>query len=324
MDALENCPITELPAKSSHVIENQYVYLIDIDGKNMGIKLPLDYKQWDTDPIYKENKYIVASIFLNGQFVYNFDNLGYILIALDDIKQRLKEGGYPHSAQEKYDNLFLNLFARQTYDGELVGPLNIHNSNDPSYYKKLFFRTIEEFHFYARSLHVAGLIDGGFHEYKDQNRYILNQYRITYKGLSHLVQLQSEGKNSKNCFIAMSFSDSKDIKDIREAIKAACEDTGYTPYLVDEKHYHSASTINDAIIAGLRACRFCIADFTEQKKGVYFESGFALGQDKQVIYCCRNDSFDSHFDTNHFPHILYNTPEELKKSLINKIEAWIR
>lgn len=121
----------------------------------------------------------------------------------------------------------------------------------------------------------------------------------------------------------MSFGN--DMKETRNAIKKACLKTGFTPILVDEVHYDSDTTINDAIIANLRKSRFCIADFTEQKDGVYFESGFALGEGKQVIYACQKEWFNkSHFDTNHFPHIVYETPEELTDALVNKIEAWIR
>jgi nucleoside 2-deoxyribosyltransferase len=70
---------------------------------------------------------------------------------------------------------------------------------------------------------------------------------------------------------------------------------------------------------------FCISDFTEQKDGVYFEAGYALGRGLKVIYTCEEGDFkNSHFDTNHFPHIIYKNEVELEEKLINKIEAWIK
>lgn len=74
----------------------------------------------------------------------------------------------------------------------------------------------------------------------------------------------------------------------------------------------------------MKSSKFCIADFTEQRDGVYFESGFAVGLGKKVIYTCHKKWFKkSHFDTNHFPHIIYESMQELKEKLDNKIKAWI-
>jgi len=45
---------------------------------------------------------------------------------------------------------------------------------------------------------------------------------------------------------------------------------------------------------------------------------------KPVIYTCKKEDFDnSHFDTNHYPHIVYENLEELKEKLKFKISAWI-
>ena len=123
----------------------------------------------------------------------------------------------------------------------------------------------------------------------------------------------------------MSFSEKPEIVSIKEAIKSAVNETNYQPVIINEKHIESDRTINDAIIAEIKRAKFVIADFTEQKSGVYFEAGFALGLGIPVIYCCDKADFDanSHFDVNHYPHILYNSPEELGKGLVDKIRAWI-
>lgn len=112
---------------------------------------------------------------------------------------------------------------------------------------------------------------------------------------------------------------------VRNAIKEAITATGYIPVLIDEQNIESEKTINDEIIANLKRCKFCIADFSYHSKGVYFESGFALGQGKKVIYTCSKEEFEnSHFDLRPLQHIIYEDMDYLKKSLINKIEAWIK
>lgn len=40
-------------------------------------------------------------------------------------------------------------------------------------------------------------------------------------------------------------------------------------------------TINDAIVREIKKCKFLVADFTQHKHGVYFESG--LGLQRPVI-----------------------------------------
>ncbi|MBN2156818.1 MAG: nucleoside 2-deoxyribosyltransferase, partial [Candidatus Lokiarchaeota archaeon] len=99
---------------------------------------------------------------------------------------------------------------------------------------------------------------------------------------------------------------------------------GFQPILIDEVNYESEITINDAIIKNIKECKFLIADFSGQRHGVYFEAGYALGKGRQVIYLCSEEDFENtHFDTNHYPHIVYRDLNELKERLKNKIQAWI-
>ena len=93
---------------------------------------------------------------------------------------------------------------------------------------------------------------------------------------------------------------------------------------IDRKEY--LNKIDDEIIAEIRRSKFLIADFTEGDSGtrgsVYFEAGFAQGLSIPVIFSCRKDSFDKiHFDTRQYPHIVWNSPEELKASLFRRISA---
>ena len=71
-----------------------------------------------------------------------------------------------------------------------------------------------------------------------------------------------------------------------------------------------------------------MADFTHgedgARGGVYYEAGFAYGLGLDVIYSCRKDMVDQlHFDTRQYYHIVWETPEELRDSLAQRIEALI-
>lgn len=98
----------------------------------------------------------------------------------------------------------------------------------------------------------------------------------------------------------------------------------YEPIIIDEEQIASDRTINDEIIAGLKRCKFCVADFSLHRNGVYFESGFALGQGKKVIYLCSREEFASaHFDIKPLQHIIYDSQEQLLRDLKFKIQAFI-
>ena len=55
---------------------------------------------------------------------------------------------------------------------------------------------------------------------------------------------------------------------------------------------------------------------------VYCEVGFAHGLGMPIIHTGRKDRMkDVHFDTNHFNHLTWGKPEDLRCSLRKRIEA---
>lgn len=157
-------------------------------------------------------------------------------------------------------------------------------------------------------------------------------YRLTFKGIEKAEELTKIKNETKHAFVAMWFStEMKEVYD--NSIKEVVESTGFIPFRVDN-HQHN-NDITDEIIAGIRTCRFMIADLTGYRGGVYFEAGFAKGLGKQVIFTCRQDWFDGemagivvvkekvHFDVNHQNIIVWKTEEELKIKLSARIRATI-
>jgi len=80
--------------------------------------------------------------------------------------------------------------------------------------------------------------------------------------------------------------------------------------------------IDDEIVARIRKSAFVVADFTEQKAGVYFEVGFALGMNLPVIWSCREDDIDNlHFDVRQYNCIDRKDEADLAGRLQLRIEA---
>ena len=154
---------------------------------------------------------------------------------------------------------------------------------------------------------------------------------ITIDGWAWLGEPENHLTNK--VFIAMAFSAWKDEPDtlqaIQQAIKDACKDRefnlDYEANIVDQKHLEN---ISNKIIAQIKESKFIIADFTYNNRGVYFEAGLALGGEKPVIHLVRDDCLNGkdeegkklHFDTAQINHLVWNTPEDIRREL----PAWIK
>ena len=151
----------------------------------------------------------------------------------------------------------------------------------------------------------------------------INKPTLTFDGLEYVESLEEPNSNSKQVFAAFYFSD--EIKDIFDNyVKEAVEECGLTYARVSSSSTAHDTTINDEIISKINSSRLVIADFTDQRNSVYFEAGYAMGMRLPVIWTCKKDDVDNlSFDTRQYPHILWESGEDLKKQLIHRIKATI-
>lgn len=159
------------------------------------------------------------------------------------------------------------------------------------------------------------------------------QISLKAEGRIKIEETRVATSRSSQAFIAMWFSPDTD-RAYTAGFEPAVFGAGYSPFRIDRHHHENR--IDDEIISQIRKSRFLVADFTcghvpvdERKEfivrgGVYFEAGFAQGLGIPVIWTARADCLASlHFDTRSFPHILWQSPEELKVLLSARIEALI-
>ena len=127
----------------------------------------------------------------------------------------------------------------------------------------------------------------------------------------------------RDAFVAMWFD--KQMNDAyEEGIRPGIRDAGFVPIRIDEKK--DANRIDDDILDAITQSRFVVADMTHGSDGVrgsvYFEAGFAHGLGLEVIYCCRRDCIDRlPFDTRQYHHIVWETPQQLRTELAERISA---
>jgi nucleoside 2-deoxyribosyltransferase len=138
-------------------------------------------------------------------------------------------------------------------------------------------------------------------------------YDLKAKGWDYLLGPSGGGAIPGRCFVAMSFSEEHSAI-YTEGIRPAVEDAGYHPIwmkdvLTNEDIYHRMAV-------EIRQAQFVVADFTGQKGGVYFEAGFALALGRPVFWTTEAKEMQRvHFDTNHYQHIAWETPSDLRRQL---------
>jgi len=309
---VEKCFITDVPVTNK-------------DGSRDAIEYVAEYSEIRFfcvfDPMHQnskkveDNKYILKGLIINGHFPFDEENSHYSNKKLEKI---IDEAIIPTTPKEKLDELLIFLHSQQEYEGASI---DLRKKIDLNILlNKLYFKNNAEYYFYLSTLKELEYIT--FLDTTSLDGSSAIDIKITYQGLEYIIGLHEEGAKSKNCFVAMWFDDNQ--KDKRDVIKQTISKCGYKPLIIDEIHVDSDLTINDAIIRQIRSSKFLVADFTKQRHGVYFEAGFALGMGKQVIYMCEEEDFkDSHFDTNHYSHIVYEDLTRLQKMLEDKIQAWI-
>lgn len=78
------------------------------------------------------------------------------------------------------------------------------------------------------------------------------------------------------------------------------------------------------IITEIKNSRFLVADVTQQRPGVYFEAGYALGLGIPVFWCVREDDLKNvHFDTRQYNHIVWKDENHLAEQLYFYVSAVI-
>lgn len=312
----KKCYITELDTQNYPSERDIVEYIIQINGKRILFRFPFDHKNSD---FVESNKHILYGMLLNGTFPAEYGNIKSPVLDNEKLEQIIRQAVIPRHPEDKIANLLTYLYSLQSYEGSIIQYPD--NEDRQELAKRLYFKNYNEMVFYLFTLYHQGLIDGIDASTKDGNDLI--SIRLTYNGLAKVVEINESGFQSNRCFVAMSFSDI--LKETRDTIKMGIIEAGFQPILIDEMHIDADITINDAIISEIKKCKFLVADFTQHKHGVYFEAGFALGLKKPVIYLCHKDDFENtHFDTNHYPHIIYDDLDKLKLKLKTKIEAWIK
>ena len=321
----EICKLTGLPTVNYSKSEQAETFVVNFGGRVGQKEIKVCRKcQFPTEShgwyLEKEFKRAMIGLITSGKFDpeeygtihWSKDRatMGPADIALETF---LNQAIYPNSTKERRHGFLKYLYSLQQYDCQEIET----NLRDVGVWGANYFLNEWEcyraFEFFERRGFIDCSLPGAPYEV---------EWKFTHDGLIEIDRLASSESNANEAFVAMAFTE-KTIA-IREAIKRAIDRAGFTPILVDEVRIENDKTIPDKIFASIRQARFCIADFTGHRNGVYFEAGYAVGLGIPVFYTCQKQDFEeAHFDIKQLQQILYDTPEDLETELVDKINAWI-
>lgn len=191
------------------------------------------------------------------------------------------------------DNLILWL-------GDNIEAPGIKISVDPDLHKAIIGAINNiNFTFVVDSLIEEGLIRGKRNTAK-------LPVTLSFKGWKRYELIKRGDLDSRKAFMAMPFGNPLIDEVYRDCFKKAVEQTGFNLFRIDEKP--KGGSIDDRLRVEIRTSRFLIAELTDGNHGAYWESGFAEGLGKLVIYTCERSYFENeetHFDTNHLHTVLW-------------------
>ena len=146
---------------------------------------------------------------------------------------------------------------------------------------------------------------------------------ITPEGWQRITELRHTQSKSTKVFIAMSFAHELN-EFFNRAMEPGVRAAGYEALRVDRTEHNNR--IDDEIIAAIRQTKFLIADFTNNRGGVYYEAGFAKGLGHEVLWSVREDHLSEvHFDTRQYNFLRWQMDDlpGFAKALQNRIEATV-
>lgn len=314
MNGQKECPICDRQLKVGNYQSHQahYWYWCDVCGRfNLGVNLA---RQWEH---YKSSEFSGDLHLIQGHIRERLDRWqdmaedpdDPIFASADDVKMAIEQA--PHTVVDKSDKLLSAAVRRTQWFGQEI-------SFDPRNDAPLAYaKNKEELLAILKLLVESGFV-GPVRSGSASEPYTTC---VTATGFERDRVRAESNAESDTAFVAMWFGSEMSAA-YDSAIAPALRRCGYMAKRVDLEQHND--DVIDKMLALIRDSRFVVADFTGHRNGVYFEAGFAMGLGIPVVWTCKKQDMNkSHFDTNHFSHVLWSDGNELANKLESRILATI-
>ena len=127
------------------------------------------------------------------------------------------------------------------------------------------------------------------------------------------------------CFVIQPFDNERFDKRYEDVFAPAIRDAALEPYRVDQDP-SVVVPIND-IQNGIASCDVCLAEISTDNPNVWFELGYAIASDRQVVLLCSDEREERYpFDVQHRSIIEYGTQsssdfEKARSAITSRLKA---
>lgn len=135
---------------------------------------------------------------------------------------------------------------------------------------------------------------------------------------SAFERLNAHLTDSRQAFVVMKFGDDQLDSAYNLAIRPTLEKFGFAVIRIDE--VQNSGSITDQILMNIQESGVVLADLTGGRPNCYFEVGYALALDKELILTCKKGD-QVHFDLGHRKVIYWSTELELRDALLPRLTA---
>lgn len=140
--------------------------------------------------------------------------------------------------------------------------------------------------------------------------------RTTLKPQSFLQAAFLDAK--KQVFVIMKFEDKELDSTYKLVIRPLIENFNYKVIRVDE--FENSGKINDQILKCISESEIILSDLTGERPNCYFEAGFALALNKEIIFTIKEGS-KIHFDVKPYRFIIWKNNDDLKEKLMSRFQS---
>ena len=138
-----------------------------------------------------------------------------------------------------------------------------------------------------------------------------------------IISLAEKAALSREVFVIMSFEETDDLEDYKDAVEEVCEEAGFEAIRTDSRPAATTHQIIESIHDHIQTCGFVIADLTNERPNVYYEIGYAMGLNKKLILTSKK-GVKVHFDLHGYNRIEWSGSVNLKKQLKPVVEEFAR
>jgi hypothetical protein len=174
------------------------------------------------------------------------------------------------------------------------------------------------------------------HEFdKFEDKYSHRVNKLTYELLNEIgedwnkkaidiVALAQDIGSSQSVLVVMSYSEDEEIKgylnNLFDSFEIVCKEFGYSCEIVNEQT--GLGRIVPMIFNKIKQAGFIIVDLTDLKPNVFYEFGYAVGLDKQVVVTAKDET-KLPFDINDVPTLFWkpNDQTAFRKKLREKVKS---